>query len=130
MKKLLWPILMLVSLIISVIINFNKTSFSSFIINSLIFTLIIFIALVLIIKIVKSIKEKNIKKVILLLFLLIILLFIYGIGNFIFTSLVSPTETPAHFRTNILTGKCDFGGWSPNAVSDPWYYSPGCESDE
>ena len=35
--------------------------------------------------------------------------------------------TPPHFRTNILTGKCGFGGSAPCVARDPWYYRSGCD---
>ncbi len=35
--------------------------------------------------------------------------------------------TPAHLRTNTLTGQCEFGGFSSCVARDPWYYNKGCQ---
>jgi len=37
-----------------------------------------------------------------------------------------PAFTADHFRTNIFTRVCDYGGSSGVITSDPWYYKPDC----
>lgn len=41
-----------------------------------------------------------------------------------------PAFTFNHFRTNIITGQCSYGGFSTNVENDPWYYKPGCKVEQ
>lgn len=126
MSKLIWISTAVISLIISVIINFNSTSVSGFLTGSLSLGLIIFVASTLIVKLIQNIKQKNTGKAV--LFCVLFSFFLFGYLIFSGVQDVSlPLVTPAHFRTNILTGQCDFGGYSGHVTSDPWYYKPGCD---
>ena len=129
MNKLVWISAAVISLIISVIINFDAESVATFLIVSLILGGILFGVSTSIIMMIQKIKQKNTKKAVLFGVLsvsLVIVLFIGYLGffgsQFCFTAI-----TPAHFRTNILTGQCNFGGYSSCVASDPWHYKPGCD---
>ena len=121
-----------ISLIISVIINFNVPSVAAFLITSLILGAIFIGLSFLIIKTIQNVKQKNTKKAILFGLLLVLSIII-----FLYVTVVVPgyiilecwDSTPAHFRTNIFTGQCDFGGYVPatSCASEPWYYKPGCD---
>lgn len=37
--------------------------------------------------------------------------------------------TPDHFRTNVFTRECNFGGYNGNLVSDPWWQKSGCTEE-
>ena len=126
MKKIIWALSVLLSFIISVIINFGAKSLSSFLIGSLILGLTVFLILFLIIKLTQ--KTKNKKQKILFEVLLVITIVIFSFEYFLFFSerLCDTAITPAHFRTNIFTGQCDFGGYSGCVKLDPWYYKTDC----
>lgn len=129
MRKIIWLLIALLSLLISVKINFNlETDIIGFLIISLFTALIIFGIITLIIKSIQNIKEKNTKKAILFGVLSIVLIVIFYLGYLT----LSPGDvcltaiTPADFRTNIFTGECDFEGYSSCVSSNPWYYESGC----
>ena len=129
MSKKVWLLVVVALLILSIVITFNAKSIITLLIGSLILTLIIFGVSALLVKSIKNFKEKNNKKAILLatLFILavVILSYIYIILSS--STICLHSITHAHFRTNVLTGECDFGGFSPCVSSDPWYYKSGCE---
>jgi len=129
MSKIIWLSNAVLSLIISVVINFNAKSVTGFLFDSLIIALIIFGILTLIVKSIQNIKEKNTKKAILfgVLSLVAIAIFSFGYLRFSSEGVCATSITPAHFRTNIFTGQCDFGGFSGCDTSDPWYYKSGCD---
>ena len=131
MGKIIWLSTAVLSLIVSIVINFNAKSVTGFLIGSLILALIIFGILALIVKSIKNIKEKNTKKAILFGVLSVIAIVIFSFGYLMFTygGMCLTAITPAHFRTNILTGQCNYGGGASCVSSDPWYYKPGCDSD-
>lgn len=128
MSKIIWLLTAVLSLIISVVINFNAKSVTVFLISSLILALIIFGIIALIIKLIQNIKEKNTKKAMLfgVLSVVLIVIFYFGYLSLTLGGVCWTAVTPAHFRTNIFTGQCDFGGYSSCATSDPWYYKSGC----
>ena len=129
MNKLVWISAAVISLIISVIINFDSESVATFLIVSLILGGILFGVSTSIIMMIQKIKQKNTKKAVLFGVLsvsLVIVLFIGYLGFFGSRYCLDPTA-PEHFRTNVFTGQCDFGGYPSCAVSDHWYYKPGCD---
>jgi vacuolar-type H+-ATPase subunit I/STV1 len=122
-----WILIVAISFIISIIINFNKEKFIDFLIGSLIFGFVLIGVLILITKSVKGIKERNIKKAILFGVLSIIAIIISFCGYILFSYGMCETAiTSAHLRTNILTGQCNFGGYSGCHSPGPWYYKSGC----
>ncbi|MCD4740408.1 hypothetical protein K8R43_04435 [archaeon] len=129
MNKLHWILVGVVSLVISIIINFNSVSFVSFVGFSLGLGAMFFVILALVLFFVEHVKAKNTKKAVIFGVPALILIIVVSVVLFVLStaSFVSPAVTPDHFRTNILTGQCDFGGGNPNKVSDPWYYSDGCD---
>ena len=129
MGKIILLLTAVLSLIVSVVINFNAKSATGFLVGSLILALIIFGILTLIVISIQNIKEKNAKKAILFGVLSVIAIVIFSFGYLMFTTggMCLTAITPAHFRTNILTGQCDFGGYSGCVTSDPWYYKSGCD---
>lgn len=129
MNKIIWLSTAILSLIVSVVINFYAKSVAGFLIGSLILALILFGIITLIIKSIQNIKERNTKKAILFGVLSVVSIVIFSFGYLMFTSggVCLNAITPAHFRTNIFTGQCNFGGYSSCFTSDPWYYKSGCD---
>ena len=129
MNKSAWISTGVISLLIPAIINFNAGSVAAFLIGSLIMGVILFGVSALIIRMIQKIKQRSTKKAVLFGVLSVSLVIILFLGYLVFfaSQLCFTAITPAHFRTNILTGQCDFGGYASCAVSDPWYYKPGCD---
>lgn len=80
-----------------------------------------------------QVKRKAAKKMIInailgILVVVIIWVFINLVSTFYVIDM--PSFTPDHFRTNIFTGQCDYGGASGNLSSDPWYYKPDCSVEK
>ncbi|MFH1211745.1 MAG: hypothetical protein V1659_02330 [Candidatus Woesearchaeota archaeon] len=127
MRKIYWLLLLLASFVVSVILNFNSSSFTVFLIRTFVIGALLFGFFRFAIKAVLAGKERKIGDTIAysVLALLFILAFL-GIFFLLAAGGVSPSETFAHFRTNIFTGKCDFGGYSSHRKSEPWYYKQGC----
>jgi len=132
-KKILYLLLFGLILAISILINFNSPTLDGFIFSSLIIGLVFFGIIFLIIKFIQSIKNKNLRQSIVflssILILLIIIVFIYFYIN---SGLCMAVITPNHFRTNIFTGECDYGGGRADSCGprDPWYYKKGCDSSQ
>jgi hypothetical protein len=114
----------LLSFCAAIILNFNSSSISGLVIISIIQGLLFFGAILLPVKFVQALLAKKILLSILILCLILLIAFFYD--AFFLAVGYLPAVTPAHFRTNIITGKCDFGGYSPNLALDPWYYQTGC----
>lgn len=131
MKKSTILVLGLVSLIIGVILSFNRQSFIEFLVSSLIYVILIFIILFLFIKTIINFINKRIKRGFLFLFLSIVLIVIV-IMIFSFSyQLCNNAELLNHFRTNIFTGECEFAGYSScSNFGDEWYYKQGCKLSE
>ena len=116
------------SLLISLIMSFNAKSFYRFVLQSIIVGIIIFGLMLLVLETIRSIKKKNTGKSMALATLSV---FAIAAFSFAYMALIGSwiclaAITPAHFRTNILTGQCDFGGGSSCVVSDPWYFKKDC----
>lgn len=127
MKKSTLIYFSLISLVLAAIVSFNSISFSKFVIFSLIFTILIFGASLFLRKVIMYFRRKEIGKGMRLLIFGFVL-GVLGMGIMaMFVSIGSPAITPNHFRTNILTGKCDFGKYNSNRIQDPWYYKQGCD---
>ena len=128
MNKIIWISTITISLFISIILNFKAKSLNNFFIGLLILGFSIFGILTLIIKSIQNIKQKNIEKTIVFGILSIVTITIFYFGYLVFSSggICLTAITQAHFRTNIFTGQCDFGGYSSCVTSDPWYYKSGC----
>ncbi len=130
MKKMSWKIILLLSIIISIIINFNSYTFSGFLISSIIIALVIFGFVTLILATIRNIKKKKIKKSVILsattIILLLSVVIVYIFLNF--TSVCATLFVSDYFRTNIITGKCEIGGGGSNpcVARDPWYYKVDC----
>ncbi len=125
-----WILAAAISLIISVIINFNDEFFWVFLIKALILWLPLTGTSFLIIKSIHKIKEKNIQKGILFvalsIFAIVISLFVYIFLNLMLYSGICEETISLHFRTNTFTGQCSI--WSNGCDnSDFWYYKPGCD---
>ena len=43
--------------------------------------------------------------------------------------LTCPCYQPPHFRTNTLTGQCDYGQADCCTGEDPWYFKEGCSEE-
>ena len=129
MKKSVWVLIASTSLIISVAINFNSEHLGLLFFKSTILGAGMFGLSVLIVKLIQNLMQKTIWKAILFAgsSILFFLLFSTWYLLTLHDSLCSTTVTPYHFRTNIITGQCDFGGGNPCLVSDPWYYISGCD---
>ena len=56
--------------------------------------------------------------------------FLINIIQVLFFGISIPSFTMDHFRTNIITGKCDYGGFSGQLDDDPWYFKPDCKLDK
>lgn len=126
-EKLKW-ILFGAIFIIFLLFNFDNGTFSEFILFAIIHTLITSGIVILIYKSIKSIKERKrkqfIKLVLLIIFSLFLIFFVYDNWPHLCTMAI----IPPHFRTNIFTNDCDFGGGGPNGCfHDPWYYKNGCD---
>ncbi len=119
-----WIFRAIIAFVLSLIINFSATSFKAFLVNSLIFGVVLMGVLILITKSIKEIKEKNIRKAILFGVLSIIAIFVFFCGIFFSYPLCSDILI-LHFRTNILTGQCNLG-YPRSCFSDPWYYKSDC----
>lgn len=129
MNKLLITFTIILSLIISFIFNFNSSSIKDLLIGTSIVSILIFIVLYIFISSFENFRSKNFSKgnklLVLGIFISLILLILYFLF-FVFVG-CSDRASPAHFRTNIITNECSFGGYSPNTcVRDPWYYQSGC----
>lgn len=78
---------------------------------------------------IKSLIKKNFKKsFIYLLPVILVWMFLQFLGTFFGVKL--PAITEDHFRTNRLTGECDYGGMAGYVEDDPWYYRPDCELEQ
>ena len=126
-NKFSWLLLAILSLVIGLYLAFDTFSIGQFIVFTISFWLFIFIAGISIVKVVKSIGEKNIKKLVLfaivILFSLVLVWFLSAGKSFLGIA----TATP-HYRTNILTGRCDLGPLYDTA--DFWYYRFGCTASK
>lgn len=134
MNKLPNSLLAAISLIIAVATNLKIYSILNIFMTSLLIfyillALIIFGIIKLIIKLIKAAKEKNIKRVISLGALSLLMIIVYFLLKLfvINSSICASALQRAHFRTNIITGKCDFGGEYHCLAGDPWYYKPDCD---
>jgi len=129
MKVLQLIITLLISLIISVIDNFDAKSISSLIALSLVETAVIFLLLTILITSVRHLKTKNFKKFILfgILFLILLIVALVVKTVFIFSASFCTLELSSGvFRTNTVTGECSIGQ-HPGCGPWPWYYKEGCE---
>ena len=126
MKRLTWIILGIVSLILSIIINYYR-SLKELVILSLLFGLIIFGILMLLMKLFQNIKEKNIGKSILLI------MYLFGAISFTFLIYVAidicTLDPVSYFGTNIFKGQCEVYTIS-GCSSRLWYYESVCPSDD
>ena len=124
-------IIAILSLIISISITYNSLELHTFAIATVILALfsyvIISLAYKLVLESIESMRQRKIIKAVFGAFLLSVLiiavlsiLFMLKFGGW--TTWPSP-----HLRTNILTGRCDYG---VDSQGDPWYYRDGCESSE
>ncbi|HLD33383.1 MAG TPA: hypothetical protein VJB66_01565 [Candidatus Nanoarchaeia archaeon] len=128
MNKIIWISTALASFIVSIIINFNVGSISGFLIGSIILALILFGILTLITLAVKNAKEKNAKRSALFWVLSVTAIIFFSFGYLLFGSFsCAQAIQPAHFRTNIMTGHCDYGGYATCLIGDPWYYTSDCD---
>jgi len=131
MGKKVWFIAFIISFIISIAFNFNY-SLEYFLVSSLIIGLIIFALFSLIIKFIQSLKENSPVKRVILLVLIIVSIAIISLGYYIFSlgGVCLTAITPDHFRTNIFTRKCYYGGSAACVASDPWYFKPDCKTED
>ena len=127
MKKRYWLVVGIISLIIGLIIHFNEIRFRLFLSYTIVSSTLIFGFIYSTIKLLENRKNKKKLRYISLLVFVIILFFAFHYHLIYIKSHGVPSGTPNHFRTNIITGKCDFGGGSAYKVSNPWYYQRGCD---
>lgn len=113
------------ALIFSIVYNFNKISFSSFVFSSAVFFGLLSVAMFFLFKMVH--EKISLLRVCGFIAPIVILAIMFLSSLFFF---YFPAETDPHFRTNILTRQCDFGGWSGSVSYNPWYYSLGCDLSE
>ena len=126
-KNVYLPVWITISVIISIIINFNARSVSSFLISSLILGLIIFGILTLTIKLIQDVREKNTKKLLSHgIILVVVLIILYSVPFPLTRGVCDMAIQPDHFRTNIFTRQCGFGGGAHCLMGEPWYYKDGC----
>ena len=127
--------LWLYSLIIAFVLNFKfRTSYILiFLLVTLIFGCTIFLFFTFISRSLSHLKKRNTKQAIEYILLTTFILIVIISGIILSTRIIAGGNmfpTPAHFRTNIITGKCDYGGYSIYSVSDPWYYKKDCDLSE
>lgn len=127
-------LMLAISFGIAIIINFNFPSFAGFITASLILGAVFFGVSILIVKSVKIRREKkrDIKSFLLVMSTYIItsIVIIFVLFAYLIAQLFGLCIDLNHYRTNMFTGQCDFGGGSFIHPEDPWYYKSGCDSDE
>lgn len=117
-------------LLFSAVLNFNETSLVSFVGFSLFMGLVSFLIIFLGLSSLDKWKEKDTKKAVYFAVPAVILVLVFVFFSFFLVGIpraVLPAIVPAHFRTNILTGQCEFGGHSNYIKKSPWYYSEGCD---
>lgn len=125
----------LFSLLVSVVARIGTEFWLAMIIEVSGLFLFTFACILAIVKVGRYLFSKNDKNplvVILLLVLTLIIILTLGVLYFFILSPqpVPSTTKPAHFRTNILTGDCEYGGYSTHSTPSPWYYSMGCDVDD
>jgi hypothetical protein len=125
MKK--W-LMIAISLIAAVIINFNSSSLIILLIFSLILGAIIFLILTLADKLLNHIKKKEYPRALAKLGFILLIMFGCYIIYAMFTGACFAVATLPYFRANIFTGECDYGGGGHDScsTSSPWYYKKGC----
>lgn len=123
MSKRYKIVVAIISFVGAAYFNFNNPAFYGFLIATFINGFLIFIFLFSILAIFFSFKNNKPKsgRYVLYIFCVGIVYFFFGFG------LGLPALTPAHFRTNTLTNKCEYGGYNSSRVKDPWYFSAGCD---
>jgi hypothetical protein len=119
-------LIIVISFIIAIVINFNEELFWIFFIKSLIFGLIFIGIFALINESIRGIREKNTEKAILFGFLSIVII-IASLLMYVSSSGICVDSNIAYFTENIITGKCIFVE-TPHCY--PWYYKSGCDSME
>ncbi|MDA3856055.1 MAG: hypothetical protein PF569_07365 [Candidatus Woesearchaeota archaeon] len=120
-----------ISIIISVTINFNyHGSVLGFLSITIFKGFLFFLGLTSIYHLVLSFKDKKYKKSIFFGSLLVLLFFFAFFLNNTEGELCSMAIQFPHFRTNILTQKCEFGGGAGCLIGEPWYYNSGCDISE
>lgn len=127
--KRIWLITTFIALAVSIIIHFNETSFVKFVIFSIVFSIFIFLILFLLIKCIQYALQKKILWTILtgaVLIFLILLTIGVKITSIVWLGVCPAAVQEKHFRTNIFTGQCDYGGFAHCLKGDPWYYKSGC----
>lgn len=136
MKKKWIAVIVVLSLLAGFGLSFNSTTLTKFILYGIIHSVLNFFIVHGVIKIILSKKNKHQRFYASLGFGLVgvgILIITYS-HLFLFPYLLGSNGTivPNHFRTNTLTGQCDFGGQQTNGDTyrDPWYYKKGCTPDQ
>lgn len=123
-----YVVILIASFILSIALYFNAKSSSKFLKWSALFGLILFGLFVLASKFFESVRDRRLKQsivfIIAITIYVIFTLFAYETSKELY---VLTMITPPHFRTNILTGSCSYGGVYPTLQPDPWYYKQGCD---
>ncbi len=125
MNKKLTIWLGIASLVLGVIVHFNKPTVGAFLLFSFGFAIVLFSLILYYPFIIKLIDKKKYLKLVpaILLFMLLIFLLFFLLSNSVRCSAMSFP----HFRTNILTGSCSFIGYG-SCSNNYWYYKNGCNS--
>jgi hypothetical protein len=131
MKKIRMSLYLLASLIIGILINvFNAYTIKFLIVSSLIFAVLIFIAIFLFYKS----KQKSKKRILYILgtiILFITITFSALIVNIINSRcIIGDSPAKITLRTNIITGQCLVKISYCSYGDERWYYKPGCDISE
>jgi hypothetical protein len=119
--------LLIASFIVGLVFAFNSPSILSLLLFTVIWGTVIFAILSALADArtaYKGGKKKEAVKQI--LFSLFVFIIIGGIASSILLA-GFPAIKSAHFRTNILTGNCNYGGYGNMSRPDPWYQKQGCD---
>ncbi|MBI2444973.1 hypothetical protein HYV43_01140 [Candidatus Micrarchaeota archaeon] len=115
-----------IAFVFAMALNVHGSSLTDVLVSSLLQSIGYFGILVLAAHAVKAFAERNIK-----------MGFVFSLGTlsvgfaiFVlmgwFMPLCLTAITPAHFRTNTLTGACEYANYAGCVASDPWYYKKHC----
>jgi len=125
-KKQIYP--PFVALALSIALNFNRGSLSFFLITSLIGFLVLWIALASLLKAISLFKEGRRGNGILHVAKGAVPLIIAYVFLASSSTLCPSMVQDDHYRTNIITRQCSYGGAALCLIGDPWYYKSGCKN--
>ena len=128
-KILLHSIFAVGAIAVSVVFSLRSISFSEFLTRAIIYSILIYLIMFALYSAVRSFVKKNIIECCFSLAAASAVLFFMVFVSMQFLNVgCEPGKTLPHLRMNTITKKCEFGGYSRLcSVSDPWYYTTGCQ---